>query len=75
MVRDIRCSEQNAVEVDAVVIDPVLHRWDEAQKLRGTGSTSADPPIDTCCDVGQTCMVEWHCDNAMLRRGFAQALG
>ena len=30
----IRSSQQHAVEVDVVVIDPMLHRWQEAQELQ-----------------------------------------
>ena len=35
MVRYVRCSEQNTIEVDAIVIDPVLHCRHKAQELQG----------------------------------------
>lgn len=38
MVRGIRGSQQHAVEVNTVVIDPVLHSWEEAQELHAADS-------------------------------------
>ena len=48
MVRDIRCSQQDTIEVDTIVIDPLLHRWDEAQELQGTEIASARYQVWFC---------------------------
>ena len=40
--RNIRCSEHDTVEVDPIVINPVLHGWQEAQELQTAYSDSAE---------------------------------
>ena len=76
---DVRCSEQNTVEVDPIVIDPVLHRWDEAQELQGTESTSARAPIDACRScidcVGQRSTMHLNISDTAVSSRTLQSLG